>query len=631
MSFHHWLKNVRYAFSSERGHHRGPRLAAMQRPRLEVLEDRMVPSFAAPVSYAAGAGAADVLTADFNGDGQPDLAVCNGNITVFLGKAGGSFQTAGSFAVGGASSGRSTLVAGDFNADGKLDLVFADVGLLNGNLGIDPNPVRLLLGNGDGTFQAPRSISLPRTILVGLVAGDFNADGRTDLAVSGNANGYFGGQNLLGTLLNNGDGTFASLVPIDTGDDGIYPGFLSAGDFNGDRKLDLAMMGSYGGLVFLGNGNGSFHDAGSLAQNYPSDTAVADLNGDGKLDLVVVTNGVNVLLGKGDGTFQSAGSLASDNLPVSVRVADFNGDGKPDVVTAGYKLSNVNPSIGVTSVYLGNGDGSFQAAFATQAGLDTQSLATGDFNGDGLPDVALGDYNGPLLVLMNAGNWVAQPASLKINDVAVTEGNTGTRAATFTVTLSAASTQTIAVAYVTGNGTATADSDYISTSGTLTFAPGQTSKTITVLVKGDRLPEPNETFFVNLSNPKSATIADGQGVGTILDDEPRISISDVSKKEGSKGNTTLFTFTVTLSTAYDQPVTMSFRTVDDTAKAGTDYRAMSGILTFIPGQTTKTITIEVIGNNKKEPNKIFYLDLFGNSSNSLFTRNLGIGTILNDD
>src|SRR5204863_3823937 len=108
---------------------------------------------------------------------------------------------------------------------------------------------------------------------------------------------------------------------------------------------------------------------------------------------------------------------------------------------------------------------------------------------------------------------------------AVTEGNAGTAPAAFTVTLSAASNQTVTVAYATGNGTATAGSDYQAASGTLTFAPGETSKTITILVNGDRLPEPNETFYVNLSAATNAGIAAGQGVGNIADDEPRSSSS----------------------------------------------------------------------------------------------------------
>jgi hypothetical protein len=190
----------------------------------------------------------------------------------------------------------------------------------------------------------------------------------------------------------------------------------------------------------------------------------------------------------------------------------------------------------------------------------------------------------------------------------------------------------VTVQYATANGTATAGSDYQPASGTLVIPAGQTTGTITVLVNGDRLAEPNETFVLNLSNPINAIIADGQALGTILDDEPRISITDFTKAEGKRSSTTLFTFTVTLSAAYDQPVTMSFRTADGTATTSdSDYVAGSGTLTFAPGETTKTITVEVNGDSKREANETFYLDLFGNSSTSLFTKTRGLGTILNDD
>ena len=139
-------------------------------------------------------------------------------------------------------------------------------------------------------------------------------------------------------------------------------------------------------------------------------------------------------------------------------------------------------------------------------------------------------------------------------------------------------------------------------------------------------------FVVKLRGAASATITDGQGVGTILDDEPRVSITDVTKAEGRKNRTTPFTFTVTLSVAYDQPVTMSFQTADGTAKTGdNDYVAKTGTITFLPGEATKTITIEVKGDSKREADETFFVDLTGLSSNALFTRSRGTGTILNDD
>jgi hypothetical protein len=220
---------------------------------------------------------------------------------------------------------------------------------------------------------------------------------------------------------------------------------------------------------------------------------------------------------------------------------------------------------------------------------------------------------------------------VSINDVTTKEGNSGLTAFAFTVSLSVAYDVPVTVDYATANGSATAGSDYQAASGTLTIPAGQTSGTITVPVNGDRLPEPDKYFFVKLSNLNFGAIADSQGQGTIIDDEPRISISDVTKREGRRG-TTSFTFTVTLSAAYDQPVTMSHRTVDGTATTSdNDYVAQTGTLTFAPGETTKTITIVVNGDSKKEANETFYLDLFGNSSNALFTKNRGLGTILNDD
>jgi ELWxxDGT repeat protein len=219
--------------------------------------------------------------------------------------------------------------------------------------------------------------------------------------------------------------------------------------------------------------------------------------------------------------------------------------------------------------------------------------------------------------------------ALTVGDATVTEGNAGTRAATFTVTLSAASNQPVTVSYATANGAATAPSDYAAISGMLTFAPGETSKTVIVLVKGDRRGEPNELFYLALSAPGNATIADGQGQGTILDDEPRITISDASGLEGNAG-TVAFTFTVSLSSTYDAPVTVHFSTANGSATAGSDYQAASGTLTFAPGQTSQTITVLVIGDRLGEANETFRVNLSAATS-ALITDSYGVGTILDDE
>jgi len=209
------------------------------------------------------------------------------------------------------------------------------------------------------------------------------------------------------------------------------------------------------------------------------------------------------------------------------------------------------------------------------------------------------------------------------------EGHAGTAALDFTVSLSSASTQTVTVNFATANGTAVAGADYQATSGTLTFAPGQTTKTVSVPVMGDRVGEFDKNFVVNLSGG-TAILSDAQGTGTIRDDEPHISITGVYDYEGSSG-TTPFVFTVSLSRPYDQAVTVDFATEDYDAFAGTDYAANSGGLTFAPDETVKTITVLVNGNTTAEPDKNFLINLTNASGNALLATSQGWGTIGDDD
>ena len=226
--------------------------------------------------------------------------------------------------------------------------------------------------------------------------------------------------------------------------------------------------------------------------------------------------------------------------------------------------------------------------------------------------------------------------SLSINDVSVAEGDSGTTPATFTVTLSAASGLTVTVNYATADNTATAGSDYQSTSGTLTFNPGETTKPVTVLVNGDTTFEQNETFFVNLCSPTNATILDGQGVGTITNDDPppptpTLFISDVSIAEGNSGTSTA-TFTVTLSPASANTVTVDFATANGTATtAGNDYQSATGMLTFNPGDTSKPINVTINGDTLVEPDETFFVNLTNATGGAAIGDPQGQGTIQNDD
>jgi Calx-beta domain len=223
------------------------------------------------------------------------------------------------------------------------------------------------------------------------------------------------------------------------------------------------------------------------------------------------------------------------------------------------------------------------------------------------------------------------PASLAVGDAFLFEGNAGTQYAEVRVSLDAPSTRTVTVNYGTANGTALAGSDYQALSGKLTFAPGQTSKSILVPVSGDRLGEPDEALSVKLHGAKNAKIADGTGVVTIVDDEPRLSIRDGVATEGNAG-TTLMTFTVTLSAAHDETVTVNYATADGAATiADNDYLAAFGTLTFTPGETSKTITVEVIGDATPEPDEHFYLNLSGASANAWIANAYSFVGILDDD
>ncbi len=338
---------------------------------------------AAGSPFPSGVAPISIVSGDFNGDGKPDLVMANNvsnNVTVLLGNGSGGFSAApGSpFAVG---TNPTFVAVGDFNGDGIQDLAvpnFAD------------NTLTVLLGNGLGGFTA--AIGSPFAAGNGAYAvavGDFNADGIQDLAIAD------GGGTTVTVLLGNGSGGFAASTgsPFTVGEN---PVAIAVGDFNGDGVQDLA-VGNYNDntvSVLLGNGLGGF--APSVTFNVgmaPASVVVADFNGDGKQDLATANtfdNTVTVLLGNGSGGFPATTSstFAVGPNPTSVTVGDFNGDGIPDLATANDGSSNV-------TLLLGNGSGGFTPAAGNPFGVGSGPDATvaGDFNGDGIQDLAAANEN----------------------------------------------------------------------------------------------------------------------------------------------------------------------------------------------------------------------------------------------
>lgn len=293
-------------------------------------------------------------------------------------------------------------------------------------------------------------------------------------------------------------------------------------------------------------------------------------------------------------------------------------------------INNAGQVVGANYLWQNGGHANLNDSLDPSQGWTISTTA--DINDFGQM-VGNGTHNGvsPSYFLLPAG----LPPSITIGNVSVIEGDTGSVNAVFTVSLSAPLDQVMTVDFATVDGTAKAGKDYVATSGTLTFNPGETTKTISVAVLGDLIDEYDETFTVQLSNSTGALVFTPQAVGTILDNDapPQITISDVTMKEGKANTYTSFVFTVSLSAPSEKTVTVNYQTADGTATAGgkqADYYSAGGYVTFNPGETTKTITITVVGDNRKEADEVFFLNLSA-ATNATILRGQGVGTILNDD
>jgi len=357
-------------------------------------------SFEEPPANAVGNSAAALATGDFTGNGNLGVAVVNqssDSVTILPGNGDGTFQQPLTVTLP-QGSGATSVVAADFNNDGRTDLAVTDPNLEVGNNQF--GAVSILLGNGDGTFQSS-TIAVPGGPYA-ITAGDFG-NGHIDLAVVDRS------FSTITILMGNGDGTFRSLKPIQLGDPSNppFPDAIVVGNFNGDKNLDLAVAEPFTDsvTVLLGNGDGTFNQGSTISFGesfpfVPQNIALAtgDFRNNGLTDLAVVSSNfyygdtLDVLLGNGDGTFQApqgptAISLGSGVYPIGIVAGHFTNNGILDLATADSSGGGTDDY----SVYLGNGDGTFQAPtqFALGGTGYSTALVTGDFAGNGRTDLAI--------------------------------------------------------------------------------------------------------------------------------------------------------------------------------------------------------------------------------------------------
>jgi len=462
-------------------------------------------TFKAAATTASAAALQPLAATDLNGDGKADaVGIFGSNLVVYLSKGDGTFAAGVSYGLGVASPGSTIISFDDLNGDGKTDVAVSTAGAAAG-LEI------VFLGNGDGTFQAAKtSAGIPSSCSTAFaVSGDFNGDGKPDLALNCPSTTPVLGVYI---LAGNGDGTFqAPTLSIPN-----VSGTMAAADLNGDGKLDLVVeVGGIRGQIFLGNGGGTFSNANSYALNFLSPDSepplgdggisIADFNLDGKPDIAV---GNNLLIGNGNGTFQgvvladtsssispfaAVGKFNSQQSVPSVAAAlnldidifandgkgglslshtyanvlnapaaqvvtgDFNGDGKLDLLAV--TVDGPTGDWGYC-VLLGNGDGSLYPPMCNPQGVQSVtraiSVVAGDFNNDKKLDVAVGGLsNQSLSILLGNGDGTFAPAAYVFDG-----GGDKLMAADFNgdgnLDIAAgATTQTIETALLLGNGDGT--------------------------------------------------------------------------------------------------------------------------------------------------------------------------------
>lgn len=588
-----------------------------------------------------------VTTADFNGDGKPDVAASNydlSNISVMLNNSAGGLSPTYTISI---PQQPISVFSGDFNRDGKLDVGTINFAPSNGSGGVSIainngngfNPSFTYYNGGPGAFDGLR-------FMRSAVVADVTGDGILDIVTS-----VSDGRGYVSIQRGNNDGSFGWIggIPIGTSSNSYPPYGIGVGDLNLDGNVDIVGSAIASAAVFLGTGNSSGNSFTGptffpITNNAPeAELVIADFNHDNIPDIAMTSNTPNfqsgfvpklhVALGNGSGGFHPSTTYTTGSGTASIATGDFNNDSHLDLAVAhSYRASGSHNRVGVM---FGDGTGAFSAVTRYVADINAFDVGLADFDGDGRLDIVTPNYNiGNVSILRNVCPPEPPgplPALSLSADSSVDEGDKASTSANFTVTLSAPSQRVVRTDYRTSPGTA-GTRDYQPASGTLVFQPGDTSKTITVPIKGDLVDETNEQLSIFLNNPHNASIANGVAVLTINEDtdpQPTVSIADVSVTEGNSGST-VAAFPVTLSAVSGKPVTVSFAVSPGTATPKVDYDTFFGSVTIPPGTLSRIVAVTVSGDSFVEPNETFSVTL-SDPVNATINRAQAVGSIVNDD
>ncbi len=384
-------------------------------PVFENLEPRLLldgAAFTDPVDFPVGDFPKEIVSADFNADGRPDLAVTNSDIdvtdvSILYGQADGTFAGRADLDVGRLPHG---IVSGDFNADGRPDLAVTNWW---------DDDVSILYGQADGSFGGRTDFAVGN-VPHGIFSGDFNADDRPDLAVTNWVDGD------VSILYGQADGTFAGRADFDVG---IHPQGIVSGDFNADGRPDLAVVneGDDDVTILYGQADGTFAGRTDFAVGYvPQEIVSGDFNADGRPDLAVTNSyddDVSILYGQADGTFDGRADFPVGDLPCGIVSADFDANGRADLAIANSNADDV-------SILYGQADGTFDARADFPAGNLPYGIVSADFNADGRPDLAVTNSWSFDVSILYGLNQAPMIGSLSDSPDPVTRGDTLTLTAT---------------------------------------------------------------------------------------------------------------------------------------------------------------------------------------------------------